>query len=339
MQYSPYGPHPYKKLKDIAVHKDFILEKFNAGAKQGSILAALRTKKGITLREFQLKRALEKWGASHKNLTKKRQFHIWNILHGHRRNKPAHKVRLRRSGRVLSRYDIEEIKQKPLSYFEGTKPSPGDIILSTPSPCMSTCQMDDNYPCDLIQAVTISDNHCEEYVPYEQTDSTEFEAIKELSDLISRGFDNFLQAEQAINGPEDYSSDRCPQIQQTRERIPYYDLRNMAGAHPEVAKLDQSYPLLAQYAQLNEHHLHQVLEPWKNSAQKIFLLVETTAASLGISEKKAGKLFDKAAGMSQDSIYLDPLPYDIYKQIAEGDSIAGFKAAKLFPKAKKNYPA
>ncbi|EPS42603.1 hypothetical protein H072_3406 [Dactylellina haptotyla CBS 200.50] len=127
-------PRQYLKLEGIEEHKDFILSKHNAGVRQKHILAALRGR-GVNLDLHQLKRILDMWGVSHKSLTRKRKLFIQRSIQKRQKlNKNTHKVRLGRSGRVLTQEEIDEIMAATPGYYKTDKQSPGDIILSTPTP-------------------------------------------------------------------------------------------------------------------------------------------------------------------------------------------------------------
>ncbi|EPS42135.1 hypothetical protein H072_3839 [Dactylellina haptotyla CBS 200.50] len=136
IEVNPAEPgHRYLRLKDIEPFKEFILAKYNAGVRQKHIISALKTEKGVTLRPHNLKRLLEKWKISNKNLTLKRKLFIRNALENRRRNnKYVHRVKLGRSERELSREEIANLMAHTPNYFEGVQPSPGDVIINTPTP-------------------------------------------------------------------------------------------------------------------------------------------------------------------------------------------------------------
>ncbi|KAF3905047.1 hypothetical protein AA313_de0205935 [Arthrobotrys entomopaga] len=128
---------PYLKVKEIEIHKDFILQKWNAGAKHKEIIKALKSEKNFLLRPYNLKRLLEVWNVSAKSLTKKRKLYVRNAIRERQlHNKQAHRVRFERSGRELTQEEMNEIMGATDDIFQGMVPSPagGDIILSTPTP-------------------------------------------------------------------------------------------------------------------------------------------------------------------------------------------------------------
>ncbi|EPS45555.1 hypothetical protein H072_474 [Dactylellina haptotyla CBS 200.50] len=129
------GRRGYLKLKDIAKHKSFILDMHNAGKKQRDIINALKEQKGVVLELHRLKRILNKWKASHKSLTKRRKLCLRNKIEKRQNeNKYSHKVTFKRSGRVLTQEEIKDTMAISPSYFEGVKPSPGDMVICTPAP-------------------------------------------------------------------------------------------------------------------------------------------------------------------------------------------------------------
>ncbi|KAK6498994.1 hypothetical protein TWF481_011564 [Arthrobotrys musiformis] len=136
VQSQPAKPaRAYCKRKDIEVHKEFILQKHEAGEKQEAILAALRDEKGLDLKPYNLKRILGIWGVSHKNLTKKRRLHIRRAIDERRRtNNSDLRVRFGRSNRTLKDEEIEGIMSLQPEYFENVSASPGDIQFSSPTP-------------------------------------------------------------------------------------------------------------------------------------------------------------------------------------------------------------
>ncbi|EGX44059.1 hypothetical protein AOL_s00210g220 [Orbilia oligospora ATCC 24927] len=131
----------YCKRKDIEVHKEFILQKHEAGEKQEAILAALKEEKGFDIKPYNLKRILGIWGVSHKNLTKKRRLHIRRAIDERRRtNNSDLRVKFGRSNRMLKDEEIEEIMSLQSDYFEDVIPSPGDIEFSSPLPSANSIE-------------------------------------------------------------------------------------------------------------------------------------------------------------------------------------------------------
>ncbi|KAK6524035.1 hypothetical protein TWF694_005702 [Orbilia ellipsospora] len=145
------GLRSYLKVEKLEAHKDFILEKRNAGAKHKDIITALRVEKGILLKPYHLKRVLKVWNVSNKNLTIRRKLCVRNgiqerLVH----NKPAPRVWFKRSGRELTQAEMDGIVGAADDVFQGVMPSPagGDIILSTPTPDRSE-NIDENGNDDL----------------------------------------------------------------------------------------------------------------------------------------------------------------------------------------------
>ncbi|EWC47356.1 hypothetical protein DRE_00324 [Drechslerella stenobrocha 248] len=124
----------YIRLEDLEPYRAYILEKHESGLRQKRILTALETEKGVHIELANLKRALEKWGKSRKNLTKGRKLYIRNRVEKRRlEGKVEHRVRLKRSGRDLDQQEIEAIMANTPGFFRGLKESPADIeFLPTP---------------------------------------------------------------------------------------------------------------------------------------------------------------------------------------------------------------
>ncbi|KAK6360856.1 hypothetical protein TWF730_006972 [Orbilia blumenaviensis] len=135
VQSQPAKPaRPYVKRKAIEVHKDFILENYKAGQKQQDILTALRNERGFDIKPHNLKRILDKWGVSHKILTKKRKLYIRQAIGERRQIKNLDPcVKFGRSNRMLNHEEIQEIMSLEQEYFKDVRPSPGDIELSSPA--------------------------------------------------------------------------------------------------------------------------------------------------------------------------------------------------------------
>ncbi|EPS45766.1 hypothetical protein H072_228 [Dactylellina haptotyla CBS 200.50] len=143
---SPARPkRGYRKSKHVLIHKDFILRMHGYGMSQKDILHALEFERDFHLKDHSLKRYLDEWGVSHKSLTEKRKLHIRNtILERRDQGKNLHRVTLGRSGRVLSEKEVRDVLNNFRRITLVSKASsPGDIILSTPSP--ATALDDDGY--------------------------------------------------------------------------------------------------------------------------------------------------------------------------------------------------
>ncbi|KAK6526418.1 hypothetical protein TWF694_005011 [Orbilia ellipsospora] len=123
----PRAPRRYLKLEE---YKDFVLNMHKAGVRQKDIITALKRQSGLDVKPHNLKWFLNKWGVSHKKLTKKRQLHIRQAVDKWRQsNKSDPIVKFERSGRVLSKEEIDIIESHTPGYFRGIKASPGDIEL------------------------------------------------------------------------------------------------------------------------------------------------------------------------------------------------------------------
>ncbi|KAF3923517.1 hypothetical protein ABW21_db0209309 [Orbilia brochopaga] len=140
---------PYLKLKDMEIHKSFILGLRASGVRIRAILSRLESERGVTLGIHKLKRMLQKWDGSKQNLTKKR---VQNIRHEIRkrqgRGKQTHKVVLSRSGRELTQQEImDAMKGVSPGYMHDVKLYAEDaIVLSTPTP--KTSRGDNETDCE-----------------------------------------------------------------------------------------------------------------------------------------------------------------------------------------------
>ncbi|KAK6527579.1 hypothetical protein TWF694_004563 [Orbilia ellipsospora] len=136
VQSNPSGPgRKYVQLKDAEVHKAFIVEKHQAGFRQQQIVDALQAERGVTLETHRLKRFLDKWGLSCEALTKKRKLHIQQCIRTRiNDDKIRHSVRFKRSKRQLNQDEIAYIMGLSPKQFKNIKPSPGGIIIETPTP-------------------------------------------------------------------------------------------------------------------------------------------------------------------------------------------------------------
>ncbi|KAK6343487.1 hypothetical protein TWF730_011077 [Orbilia blumenaviensis] len=126
----------YLKIGDMEQYKEFILSMRKNGKMQKEILEALKGK-GVELTDYRLKRLLDQWGASKNNMTKKCQMGIRFKIEKRRREdeKKAHKVVMKRSKRVLTEEEINEIMARSPGYFKGVKPNSQDtFVISTPTP-------------------------------------------------------------------------------------------------------------------------------------------------------------------------------------------------------------
>ncbi|KAK6519063.1 hypothetical protein TWF281_003752 [Arthrobotrys megalospora] len=126
----------YLRLEEMEDHKDFILSERRAGMKQKAILNVLKTERGVTLPIHKLKRMLDKWEQSHKNLTKKRKLNIRDAITKRQRlGKETHKVALKRSRKNITKEQMDAITGASPGYFKNIKPNSEDVVvLSTPTP-------------------------------------------------------------------------------------------------------------------------------------------------------------------------------------------------------------
>ncbi|KAK6532171.1 hypothetical protein TWF694_003331 [Orbilia ellipsospora] len=109
-------PHRYLKAAELVPYKNFILEKLQAGMQQKGIIDALETERGISIQAHALKRILDQWGSSNKNLTKKR--------------KPLSEMVFENGEMEIKSPTRSDTKVKMI----GVKETPGDVVLSTPTP-------------------------------------------------------------------------------------------------------------------------------------------------------------------------------------------------------------
>ncbi|KAK6331370.1 hypothetical protein TWF730_004452 [Orbilia blumenaviensis] len=166
---------PYHKLKDLEQYKSFVLQKHGAGMRQKAILLALKSEIGVDIEPHRLKRMLDKWGASKRNLTKKRKAHIQKVVVERRRGKKTDpQVTLGRTNRsrVLTQDDIDEIVN--MEDLEDVKPNADGMELCTPSSSPDQCETTMAAPPKI--HIYDEDSHSDgdgSWEPYSNTDRNE----------------------------------------------------------------------------------------------------------------------------------------------------------------------
>ncbi|KAF3223324.1 hypothetical protein TWF106_005097 [Orbilia oligospora] len=128
-------PRSYLKAEDLEAHKEFIQSLHKAGRTQKDILKELKTQRGFDLPIHKLKRMLDKWGDSKKNLTKKRRVDIANVIEKRRQlGKVTHKVILKRSRKEIPKQKVNDIMRSNLQYSKSVNSSPRKLIFSIITP-------------------------------------------------------------------------------------------------------------------------------------------------------------------------------------------------------------
>ncbi|KAF3190856.1 hypothetical protein TWF225_001823 [Orbilia oligospora] len=139
IRFQPFSAHvptrSYLKAEDLEAHKDFIQGLHKAGRTQKDIVKELKTQRGIDLPIHKLKRMLDKWGSSKKNLTKKRRVDIANAIEKRRQlGEVTHKVILKRSKKEIPKEEVIDIMRSTLKYSQSVNSSPRKLIFSIITP-------------------------------------------------------------------------------------------------------------------------------------------------------------------------------------------------------------
>ncbi|KAK6515882.1 hypothetical protein TWF281_004473 [Arthrobotrys megalospora] len=310
----------YRKLKDIEVHKDFVLQRHQAGIRQKDIRAALKRETGIDLEPYNLKRILNKWGVSHKSLTKRRKLYIRRIVDERRRGgKRDPRVRLGRSNRVLNDEEVNEIMNLQLDYFKDTKPSPGDIEFSSPTPAADSTGDETDLSQgtlsnrespytnrDSSQTMDIeSDNngiHIDDPVQEETTGNEEEEPLLPAQTIyeligggVSRSEYTIEELQEAIVTGIKALGLRDNQEVDIIDEDVLGDITEVAGIQdkpwhevPQVHANDWSSPLLREYARMYEDVYRDWVDYWKTLANEKLLEFQEFL-ELGMSYEEASR--------------------------------------------------
>ncbi|KAK6540723.1 hypothetical protein TWF694_008114 [Orbilia ellipsospora] len=294
--YNPDAPkRRYDKIKDIAHQKDFILAKYNSGARHREIMEALKHEKGVIVDAHHLKRYLREWGISGKNLTKKRKVYIrQEIKVRQSEGKLRHGVRLHKTGRELSHIEINKILSASPRGFEHSEPSPGDIILFTPAPDPPSSP---NAAADEESWVVVGDNDLRE-------SSEERQASFDDEDLFA-----YIEFDVPVeeNDLDDNKIEQVPDALLAAVISTITDVLNNQPARPGISSID-----IGGCAEILKGDYYGWIRSWRSRASEFILAVDSLSTTYGI--------FLEDAIIRQSEIYetqtgQEALPYAIWEEM------------------------
>ncbi|EPS37499.1 hypothetical protein H072_8760 [Dactylellina haptotyla CBS 200.50] len=302
--YDPSAPkRRYDKIKDFQPHKDFIVRKYNSGARHKEIMESLRAEKGIIVDAHHLKRYLREWGASGKNLTKRRKVYIrQEIQNRQSEGKYRHGVRLQKSGRELSSFEIEKILGASPRGFERTKASPGDILLYTPAPNPSSPTDDE----DEENWVVVGDDYVE--VSADNLPENSDESAGDLFTYIE--FDAPADEEDGLDETE-------RQMRHLPDVLFEAVISSLSGVlNNQPPREGGSYLGLTECAEILKSDYHGWINDWRLQASDFIMGVDKISTESGI--------FLEEAIAKQEKIYeihmeREAFPYAIWEELLYED--------------------
>ncbi|KAF3317417.1 hypothetical protein TWF173_011071 [Orbilia oligospora] len=340
--FSAHAPtRSYLKAEDLEVHKDFIQGLHKAGRTQKDIVKELKTQRGIDLPIHKLKRMLDKWGSSKKNLTKKRRVDIANAIEKRRQlGKVTHKVILKRSKKEIPKEEVIGVNSSPRRLiFSIVTPNAvledgqeriteiSDDIETTNRFTESDIEPEweeeegepeevNNEALEDLAATFIrlglENQNALIAAPEDHTASpskTEEDKDKELEEVISAGFSQLYPTDEPeipSEGHQAASTGDSDAVGQDR-----HDGVAEAVISPAPDAQEHGSPL-TRYARENRHHLWAAIGVLRGRAKTFLEEVNLVVEGRGISLAKAAAIVRLEW---EDRNGQEPLPYHIHKQI------------------------
>ncbi|KAF3217114.1 hypothetical protein TWF191_008793 [Orbilia oligospora] len=342
-------PRSYLKAEDLEAHKEFIQSLHKAGRTQKGILKELKTQRGFDLPIHKLKRMLDKWGDSKKNLTKKRRVDIANVIEKRRQlGKVTHKVILKRSRKEIPKQKVNDIMRSNLQYSKSVNSSPRKLIFSiiTPNAVLEDGQ---EHIVEISGDIETRNRFPEpdaevEWEEEEEEGEQEEEGNNEtLGDLLGLENKNAL-----IAAPEDHAAspskteeDKDKELEEVisagfSQLYPTDDPETPSESH-QAANTEDSDAVgqdrqdgvaetvispvpdaqehgspLTRYARENRHHLWAAIGVLRGRAKTFLEEVKLVVEGRGISLERAAEIVRLEW---EDRNGQEPLPYHIHKQI------------------------
>ncbi|KAK6533818.1 hypothetical protein TWF694_002747 [Orbilia ellipsospora] len=333
------GPRQYTKLKLLEDHKDFILQRYHEGKKHGEILEALENERNVRVRLHSFKRALEKWGASDKNLTKSRKLFIRNHISKRRQEgKRLPTVKQKRGGRVLTTTEIEGILNAPANIFQDVKESPGGFFFSSPVSVPSVkstgLEEDENYlqvdDADIDDESTVRGDDADAQLSISDNDTTLVDAANiscdDVENINEGGYPTVLaEIENIYPGHENGIDGDSPET--SKPNTPQNSIAELQAIIQEGIKnlslnedMDGSETISnvgdRSFANLSASETQLVfeaeLESWKEIARSYTEQVDTIVKDTGLSQSTVNAMLHvEIERLTQR----EPLPYSVYKGI------------------------